>query len=64
MASTPCALGQTPKPAQLPAGQPVAAIAAELAELATRAHSLLARLADSGLMTREELTEQKQRFRW
>ncbi len=55
---------QTPKPAHLPAGQAVAEIAAELAELATRAHSLLARLADSGLMTGEKLTEEKQYFRW
>jgi PPE-repeat protein len=55
---------QTPKPAQRPASEPVAEIAAELAELATRAHSLLAKLADSGLMTADEVTEQKQRFRW
>jgi PPE-repeat protein len=55
---------QTPKPAQRPASEPVAEVAAELAELATRAQSLLAKLADSGLMTADEVTEQKQRFRW
>jgi hypothetical protein len=54
----------TPKPAQQPASEPVAQIAAELAELATRAHSLLAKLADSGLVTADQVTEQKQRFRW
>ncbi|MGB6205999.1 PPE family protein [Mycobacterium sp.] len=53
-----------PKSAQLPASQPVAEIAAELAELATRAQSLLAKLADSGLMNADEVTQQKQRFRW
>jgi PPE-repeat protein len=52
------------KPAQQPAREPVAEIAAELRDLATRAQSLLAKLADSGLMTAEEVTEQKQRFRW
>jgi PPE-repeat protein len=53
-----------PKPAQQPSSEPVAQIAAELAELATRAHSLLAKLADSGLVTADQVTEQKQRFRW
>jgi PPE-repeat protein len=53
-----------PKPPQRPLGEPVAEIAAELRELATRAQSLLAKLADSGLMTADEVTEQKQRFRW
>jgi PPE-repeat protein len=53
-----------PKPPQRPLGEPVAEIAAELRELATRAQSLLAKLADSGLMTADEVTEQTQRFRW
>ncbi|MGO9032068.1 PPE family protein [Mycobacterium sp.] len=53
-----------PKPSQRPQGEPVAEIAAELRELAARAQSLLAKLADSGLMTADEVTEQKQRFRW
>ncbi len=38
-------------------------IATELRELATRAQSLLAKLADSGLMTADDVTEQKRRFR-
>ena len=53
-----------PKPPQRPQGEPVAEIAAELREIAARAQSLLAKLADSGLMTADEFTEQKQRFRW
>jgi PPE-repeat protein len=53
---------QTPKPSQRPASEPVAEIAAELQELATRAQSLLAKLADSGLMTAAEVTGQKRRF--
>jgi PPE-repeat protein len=53
-----------PKPSQRPQGEPVAEIAAELREIAARAQSLLAKLADSGLMTADEVTEQKQRFRW
>jgi PPE-repeat protein len=53
-----------PKPPQRPQGEPVAEIAAELRELAARAQSLLAKLADSGLMAADEVTEQKQRFRW
>jgi PPE-repeat protein len=53
-----------PKPAQRQLAEPVAEIAAELRELATRAQSLLAKLADSGLMTSEEVTEQKRRFTW
>ncbi len=53
-----------PKPPQRPQGEPVAEIAAELREIAARAQSLLAKLADSGLMTADEVTEQKQRFRW
>jgi PPE-repeat protein len=53
-----------PKQPQRPLGEPVAEIAAELRELAARAQSLLAKLADSGLMTADEVTEQKQRFRW
>jgi PPE-repeat protein len=53
-----------PKAPQRPQGEPVAEIAAELREIAARAQSLLAKLADSGLMTADEVTEQKQRFRW
>jgi PPE-repeat protein len=53
-----------PKPAQRLQSEPVAEIAAELRDLATRAQSLLAKLADSGLMTADEVTDQKQRFRW
>jgi PPE-repeat protein len=55
---------ENPKPPQPPRREPVAEIAAELAELATRAQSLLAKLADSGLMTADEVTQHKQRFRW
>jgi PPE-repeat protein len=51
-----------PKPPQRPQGEPVAEIAAELREIAARAQSLLAKLADSGLMTAEEVTEQRRRF--
>jgi PPE-repeat protein len=53
-----------PKPPQRPANETVTEIAVELRELASRAQSLLAKLADSGLMTAEEVTEQKQRFTW
>ena len=55
---------ERPKPRQQPANEVVTAIATELQELASRAQSLLARLADSGLLTVEEVTEQRQRFRW
>ncbi|WP_293003658.1 PPE family protein [Mycobacterium sp.] len=50
------------KPSPQPPTEAVAAIATELQELATRAQSLLAKLADSGLLTTEEVTEQKRRF--
>jgi PPE-repeat protein len=50
------------KPPQRPANDAVTEIAAELSELANRAQSLLAKLADSGLMTTEEVTQQKRRF--
>jgi predicted transcriptional regulator len=40
----------------------VTAIATELQELASRAQSLLAKLADSGLVTADEVTEHKRRF--
>jgi PPE-repeat protein len=53
---------QDPKPPQRPPKEAVTEIAAELRELATRAQSLLAKLADSGLMTAEEVTEQRRRF--
>ena len=53
---------QSPKPAQQPPHEAVTAIATELQELATRAQSLLAKLADSGLVTVDEVIEQKRRF--
>lgn len=56
----------TPRPAPGAAPQPpteaVAAIASELQELAVRAQSLLSKLADSGLLTTDEVNEQKRRF--
>ena len=51
-----------PKPSQQPPNEAVTAIATELREIAARAQSLLAKLADSGLMTAEEVTQQKRRF--
>ena len=51
-----------PKPPQQPPSEAVTEIATELRELAARAQSLLAKLADSGLMTAEEVTQQKRRF--
>jgi len=53
---------QRPTPPQRPANDAVTEIAAELSELANRAQSLLAKLADSGLMTTEEVTQQRRRF--
>jgi len=53
---------EKPKPPQRPPDEAVTEIATELRELATRAQSLLAKLADSGLMTAEEVTQQKRRF--
>jgi PPE-repeat protein len=53
---------ENPKPPQRAPSEAVTEIATELRELATRAQSLLAKLADSGLMTAEEVTEQKRRF--
>jgi PPE-repeat protein len=53
---------QTPAPTKQPPQDAVAAIATELQELATRAQSLLSKLADSGLLTTEQVTEQKRRF--
>jgi hypothetical protein len=56
----------TPRPSPKPSPQPqtdaVAAIATELQELATRAQSLLSKLAESGLLSTEEVTEHKRRF--
>ena len=52
----------TPKPPQQSQREPVTEIAAELAELAARAQSLLAKLADSGLMTADEVSQQRRRF--
>ncbi|MGA8332020.1 MAG: PE/PPE C-terminal domain-containing protein, partial [Mycobacterium sp.] len=53
---------QKPAPTQPSPDETVTAIATELQELATRAHSLLAKLADSGLVTADEVTRQKRRF--
>jgi hypothetical protein len=51
-----------PKSTQQPPNEVVTAIATELQELASRAQSLLAKLADSGLVTADEVTEHKRRF--
>jgi PPE-repeat protein len=53
-----------PKPPQRLANETVTEIAVELRELASRAQSLLAKLADAGLMTAKEVTEAKRRFTW
>jgi PPE-repeat protein len=53
---------QSPKPPQQPPNEVVTAIATELQELAIRAQSLLAKLADSGLVTTDEVIAQKRRF--
>ena len=53
---------QSPKPPQQPPNEVVTAIATELQELASRAQSLLAKLADSGLVSADEMIEQKRRF--
>ena len=53
---------KSPKPTQQPPNEVVTAIATELQELASRAQSLLAKLADSGLVTADEVIEQKRRF--
>lgn len=53
--------GDQPRPGPVQ-GAVANEIAAELQELAARAHSLLAKLADSGLMSAEEMTVEKQRF--
>ena len=56
------ALRENPKPTQQPPTEVVTAIATELQELASRAQSLLAKLADSGLVTADEVIEHKRRF--
>jgi PPE-repeat protein len=53
---------QSPTPSPQPPPDAVAAIATELQELATRAQSLLSKLAESGLLTTEQVSEQKRRF--
>jgi PPE-repeat protein len=53
---------ENPKPPQPPPNEAVTEIATELRELAARAQSLIAKLADSGLATAEEVIEQKRRF--
>ncbi|MFZ0717208.1 PPE family protein [Mycobacterium sp.] len=53
---------ESPKASPQPPKEAIAAIATELQELATRAQSLLGKLADAGLMTPEEVTAQKRRF--
>jgi len=50
------------KPSKQPPQEAVTEIATELRELAARAQSLIAKLAESGLMTAEEVSEQKRRF--
>jgi PPE-repeat protein len=50
------------KPSKQPPQEAVTEIATELRELAARAQSLIAKLAESGLMTTEEVSEQKRRF--
>lgn len=56
----------TPRSAPAPSPQPpteaVAAIATELQELAVRAQSLLSKLAESGVLSAEQITEQKRLF--
>jgi len=54
--------GKNPNPPRRPPNDAVTEIATELQELATRAQSLLAKLAESGLMTAEEVTQQKRGF--
>jgi PPE-repeat protein len=56
------ALRENPKPTQQPPTEVVTAIATELQELASRAQSLLAKLAASGLVTADEVIEHKRRF--
>ncbi len=51
-----------PMPPQRPQGEPVTEIAAELREIAARAQSLLTKLADSGLMSDDEVTDHKRRL--
>ncbi len=53
---------ESPKATQPRPDEAVAAIATELQELASRAQSLLAKLAESGIVTPAEVTEQKRRF--
>jgi PPE-repeat protein len=53
---------ESPKPPQQPPSEVVTSIATELQELAARAQSLLTKLADSGLVTADEVIEQKRRF--
>jgi PPE-repeat protein len=53
---------EKPKPAPESPNEVVTAIASELQELASRAQSLLAKLAESGLVTADEVNQQKRRF--
>ena len=53
---------ERPKTSPPPQAEPVAEIAAELCDLAARAQSLLAKLAQSGYISSEEVTRQRQRF--
>ena len=54
--------GKSPNPPPQPPNEVVTAIATELQELASRAQSLLTKLADSGLVTADEVIEHKRRF--
>lgn len=53
---------EIPKAPQQPPNEAITAIATELQDLAARAQSLLGKLAESGLMTTDEVIEQKRRF--
>jgi PPE-repeat protein len=53
---------ESPKQSPPPPSEAMTAIATELQELASRAQSLLAKLADSGLVTADEVIEHKRRF--
>jgi PPE-repeat protein len=53
---------QSPPPTQQPPHEVVTAIASELQELASRAQSLLAKLAESGLVSADEVNQEKRRF--
>lgn len=53
--------GGTRQPAP---GESATEMAAQVLEIAAPAQSLLTKLVDSGVMTADEVTEQKRRFSW